>query len=151
MTAAPACSCAPWTTRPRAWKRLFGVSRGFEALTEDLFRPVLHVPRHPLRLARFGIPAALPGTAVARSFKTRQAKALFGGVAAHALAPLGQPFSSAVGMALTCSCHAFGWPVARGGSKSITDALASYVRAGGGRIETGVRVTSLADLPQADA
>jgi phytoene dehydrogenase-like protein len=84
-------------------------------------------------------------------FDTSQARALWGGVAAHALAPLGRPFSSAVGMALACACHAFGWPVARGGSRSISDALASYIRAGGGKIETGVRVSSLADLPHADA
>jgi phytoene dehydrogenase-like protein len=135
----------------KAWKRVFGVSKGFPALTEDLFRPVLHVPRHPLRLVRFGIPAATPATVLARNWKTPQGRALFGGVAAHALAPLGRPMSSAVGMALTSACHAFGWPVARGGSKSITDALAAYVRQGGGTIETGVRVTSLADLPPADA
>jgi phytoene dehydrogenase-like protein len=134
-----------------AWKRVFGVSKGFEPLTDDLFRPVLHVPRHPLRLVRFGLPAATPATVLARTWKTAQGRALFGGVAAHALAPLGRPMSSAVGMALTCACHAFGWPVARGGSKAITDALADYVRAGGGKIETGVRVTTLADLPAADA
>jgi phytoene dehydrogenase-like protein len=134
-----------------AWKRVFGVSKGFAPLTEDLFRPVLHVPRHPLRLVRFGIPAATPAAVLARSWKTAQGRALFGGVAAHALAPLGRPFSSAVGMALTCSCHAFGWPVARGGSRSITDALAAYVQAGGGKIETGVRVSSLMDVPAADA
>lgn len=135
----------------RAWKRLFGVSKTFGALTDDLFRPVIHVPSHPMRLVRFGIPAALPATAVARAFDTPQAKALFGGVAAHALAPLNRLFSSSVGMALTCAAHAFGWPVARGGSKSITDALAAYVTAGGGKVETGVRVASLADLPQAAA
>jgi phytoene dehydrogenase-like protein len=135
----------------KPWKRLFGVAKGFEALTDDLFRPVIHLPSHPLRLVRFGIPAALPATAVARTLHTPQGKALFGGVAAHALAPLTRPFSSSVGMALTCSAHAFGWPVARGGSKSITDALAAFVRDGGGKIETGVRVSSLADLPQADA
>jgi phytoene dehydrogenase-like protein len=134
-----------------AWKRVFGVSKGFESLTEDLFRPVLHVPRHPLRLVRFGIPAATPATVLARTWKTPQGRALFGGVAAHALAPLGRPMSSAVGMALTSACHAFGWPVARGGSKSITDALAAYVLQGGGAIATSVRVTSLADLPTADA
>jgi phytoene dehydrogenase-like protein len=134
-----------------AWKRVFGVSSGFEGLTDDLFRPVIHVPRHPLRLVRFGIPAALPTTAVARTWKTQQARALFGGIAAHALAPLTRPFSSSVGMALTCASHAFGWPVARGGSKSITDALAAYVRGQGGTIETGVHVASLADLPEADA
>ena len=134
-----------------AWKRVFAPSRSFQPLTEDLFRPVLHVPRHPLRLMRFGIPAALPATVLARTWKTPQARALFAGVAAHALAPLTRPMSSSVGMALACACHAFGWPVARGGSKSITDALAAVVQEGGGRIETGVRVASLADLPSADA
>jgi phytoene dehydrogenase-like protein len=134
-----------------AWSRVFAPARGFDRLTEDLFRPVLHVPRHPLRLVRFGIPAATPATALARSWKTPQGRALFGGVAAHALAPLGRPFSSAVGMALTCACHAFGWPVARGGSASITNALAAVVREGGGRIETDNHVASLVDLPRADA
>ena len=134
-----------------AWKRVFAPSQSFESLTDDLFRPVLHVPRHPLRLARFGIPAATPATVLARAWRTPQARALFGGVAAHALSPLARPMSSAVGMALTCACHAFGWPVARGGSKSITHALAAVVREGGGTIETGVRVESLADLPSADA
>jgi phytoene dehydrogenase-like protein len=134
-----------------AWKRVFAPSRSFEPLTDDLFRPVLHVPRHPLRLVRFGIPAATPATVLARAWKTPQGRALFGGVAAHALSPLGWPMSSAVGMALTCACHAFGWPVARGGSKSITDALAAVVREGGAALETGVCVASLADLPAVDA
>ena len=135
----------------RTWKWVFAPSRSFDALTEDLFRPVLHVPRHPLQLVRFGLPAATPATLLARKFKTPQARALFGGVAAHALAPLSRPMSSAVGMALACACHAFGWPVARGGSRSITDALAAFVRDAGGKIETGVRVGSLADLSPADA
>jgi phytoene dehydrogenase-like protein len=135
----------------RTWKWVFAPSKGFGLLTEDIFRPVLHVPRHPLRLVRFGLPAATPATLLARKFKTRQGRALFGGVAAHALAPLGRPMSSAVGMALICACHAFGWPVARGGSRSITEALAAYIRDAGGRIETGVRVSALSDLPAADA
>ena len=50
--------------------------------------PILHVPRHPVRLARFGIPAAAPATLLARVWKTPQARALFGGVAAHAFSPL---------------------------------------------------------------
>jgi len=133
-----------------AWRWVFTPSQTFRALTDDLFRPLLHVPRHPLRLARFGIPATMPATALARAWKTPQARALFGGVAAHALSPLGRPMSSAVGMALTCACHAFGWPVARGGSRAITDALAAVVREDGGRIETGVRVASLADVADTD-
>jgi phytoene dehydrogenase-like protein len=134
----------------RAWKRVLAPWKSFAGLTDDLFRPVIHLPRHPLRLARFGSAALMPATVLTRAFKTPQARALLGGVAGHAYAPLTRPMSSAVGMALTCACHAFGWPVARGGSQAISDALASVVRANGGRIETGVRVTGLAELDAAD-
>lgn len=134
----------------RAWRRLFErPARSFDLLNEDLLRPVLHVPSHPLRLARFGLPAALPATVLTRVFQTPQARALFGGVAAHAFSPLSKPMSSAVGMALTVACHSYGWAVARGGSRSITDALAAVLLEHGGTIETGVRVRSLADIPPA--
>jgi phytoene dehydrogenase-like protein len=135
-----------------AWRRVFGrPSSSFDSLSEDLFQPVLHLPRNPLRLIRFGIPAATPATVLARTWRTAQARALFGGVAAHSYAPLTRPMSSSVGMALICACHAFGWAVAKGGSRSITDALASYIQERGGSIQTGARVSSLADLPSADA
>jgi phytoene dehydrogenase-like protein len=134
-----------------AWRRLFGASAAaFDQLSEDFFQPILHVPKHPIRLVRFGLPAAMPATVLARAWKGPHARALFGGVAAHALSPLTGPMSSAVGTALITAGHAYGWPVARGGSRSITDALASFVAENGGTIETGVRVTSLAELPPAD-
>jgi phytoene dehydrogenase-like protein len=135
----------------RTWRRLFGApAESFDLLNEDLTRPILHLPGHPIRLARFGLPAALPATLLTRLFKTPQARALFGGVAAHALSPLNRPMSSAVGIALTVACHRFGWAVARGGSRSITDALAAVLAEHGGRIETGIRVSSLAGLPAAE-
>jgi phytoene dehydrogenase-like protein len=134
------------------WERLFGSSsRGFGELSEDIMRPILHVPRHPLRLARFGTRAALPATLLARRLATEPARALWGGCAAHSFSPLTQPLSSSVGMALICACHEYGWPVARGGSRAIGDALAAVIGEHGGRIETARRVTSLADLPPADA
>ena len=134
-----------------AWRRVFGSSSAhFKELLEDVLMPIVHVPRHPLRLIRFGIPAAAPASLLARSWKTPQARALFGGVAAHAFAPLGRPMSSSVGCALIDACHAFGWPVAKGGSRAITDALASVLREHGGRIETGRRVSSLAELGHPD-
>lgn len=133
-----------------AWRRVFGRSAGsFGTLTADLLRPVLHAPRHPLQLVRFGIPAALPATELARAWTTAQGRALFGGVAAHAISRLDLPLSSAVGTALICACHQFGWPVARGGSQSIADALVAILRENGGRIETGTRVSSLTELPDA--
>jgi len=135
-----------------AWRRLFGApSRHFDALSEDIMRPVLHVPRHPIGLVRFGLPAAMPASLLARSFRTEQARALFGGCAAHAFSPLSHPMSSAVGMALVCAGHRHGWPVARGGSRAISDALAAVVREHGGSFETGRRVTSLSELPGVDA
>jgi phytoene dehydrogenase-like protein len=134
-----------------AWRRLFGSpSAHFGELLEDIMKPVVHVPRHPVRLVRFGLPAAVPATLLARSWRTPQAKALFGGVAAHAFSPLNRPMSSSVGCALINACHAFGWPVARGGSRAISDALASVLRAHGGRIETGRRVSNLAEVADAD-
>lgn len=136
----------------RRWERLFGPpSRGYDELTEDVYHPLIHLPRHPLRLARFGLPSALPATVLARRLGTPEAAALFGGIAAHAYAPLNLPFSSAIGMALTCAGHAYGWPVAKGGSIAIAEAWASVIRERGGRIETGRRVRSLDELPAGDA
>jgi phytoene dehydrogenase-like protein len=133
-----------------AWRRVFRPSSHFEDLLDDVLQPIIHLPRHPLRLARFGVPAAAPATLLARSWRTPQARALFGGVAAHAFSPLSLPMSSSVGCALIDACHAFGWPVARGGSGSIAAALASALAEHGGAIETGRRVISLDELPRAD-
>ena len=133
------------------WKLVFGSSSAnYGALLDDMLGPILHLPRHPLRLARFGIAAAAPATLLAKTWKTPQARGLFGGVAAHGYAPLNRPLSSAIGCALIDAGHAFGWPVARGGSGAIAGALASALEENGGRIETGRRVTAFDELAGAD-
>jgi phytoene dehydrogenase-like protein len=135
----------------RAWRRLFEpLVSGFDELAEDLFRPFVHVPRHPVRLARFGLAAIQPATVLARRWKTDEARALFGGVAAHLIQPLRRPLTSAVGLMLTAAGHAYGWPVAEGGSQSVTNALAKVLAELGGTVETGVLVRSLRDLPRTD-
>jgi phytoene dehydrogenase-like protein len=135
----------------RAWRQLFeSPAKHFDALNEDALQPILHLPKHPLRLARFGIPSVLPATWLARRWKSPATRALFGGAAAHSFSPLTQPMSAAVGMAMTSACHSVGWPVAAGGSQSIANALVSVLREHGGRIETGVRVRSLAEVEGAD-
>jgi phytoene dehydrogenase-like protein len=134
------------------WRQIFGApSKDYEPLTEDIYHPLIHLPRHPLRLARFGLPAAAPATLLARALGTPEAAALFGGVAAHAYARLDRPLSSSIGMALVCAGHAYGWPVAKGGSIEISNAWAAVIRERGGRIETDRRVRSLDELPGADA
>ena len=92
----------------------------------------------------------LPATTLARAWKTEEAKALWAGVAAHAFSRLDRPMTSAVGLMLIVAAHAKGWVVAQGGSQAIADALAADIERHGGRIETGVRVTSADDLPPSD-
>lgn len=133
------------------WRRAFaGPSAGFDELAEDITRPLLRIPRHPLRLARFGLPTLLPGSAFARLFRTEKARALFGGVAAHAFRPLHCPLTSAIGLGIITAGHRYGWPVASGGSHSITKALAQLLLDLGGKIETGVNVRTASQLPPAD-
>jgi phytoene dehydrogenase-like protein len=134
-----------------AWRRAFGpTAAAFDRLCEDLLRPVLHLPRHPLGLARFGLEALAPAALTARRLRGPEARALFGGVAAHSFSPLTQPLSASVGMVLVAACHSVGWPVAAGGSQAIAGALAAELREHGGTIETGVRVRSLEELGAPD-
>jgi phytoene dehydrogenase-like protein len=134
-----------------SWRRLFvSPAAHFDALNEDLLRPVAHLPRHPLRLARFGLAALSPATLLSRRWETPEARALFGGVAAHGFSPLTRPLSAAVGVVMVAACHDVGWPVAMGGSQAIVDALAAELREHGGTIETGVRVRSLGELGSPD-
>ncbi|KZS70236.1 FAD-dependent oxidoreductase [Mycobacterium kansasii] len=133
------------------WRRAVGdLAAGFDDLASDLLRPVVNVPRHPLRLAAFGPRAALPATVMARWFRTEQARALFGGAAAHVYTRLDRPLTASLGLMTLASGHRYGWPVAQGGSGSITRALAAALEALGGRITTGVAINSRRDIPDAD-
>lgn len=116
----------------------------------DLFREILgppHWPHHPFLLARFGLLAPWPATLTARSlFRTTAARALFAGIAAHSILPLEQFGSGAFAWVLALAAHAVGWPIPRGGSQAIANALASYFESLGGRIVANAPVHSLAEL-----
>ncbi|WP_369822274.1 phytoene desaturase family protein [Saccharomonospora sp. CUA-673] len=127
------------------WSRLFArPAADYDALAEDILGPLLRIPHHPIRLARFGIPALMPASVLAKAFAGEQAKALLGGVAAHAFHPLHRPLSSSIGLGILTAGHRHGWAVAAGGSQSITDAMAALLLDLGGKIETGARVRSTA-------
>lgn len=133
------------------WRALFaGPSAGYDVLAQDILNPLLRVPRHPLTLARFGLPTLLPASALARTFRTDEARALFGGVAAHAFRPLHLPLTSAIGLGILTAGHRYGWAVAAGGSQSITAALAALLTELGGKIETGTRIEAAAQLPDSE-
>jgi phytoene dehydrogenase-like protein len=120
--------------------------RGWKNLMEDVLAPP-HVPRHPVTLARFGVLAPWSATALARAlFASPRWRAVFAGMAAHSIRPLEAAGTAAFGWLLMLSAHAAGWPIARGGSQAITNALAAYFKSLGGKIVTGHRVRSLDEL-----
>jgi phytoene dehydrogenase-like protein len=133
------------------WRLVFGrPSAEYDTLAGDIMRPLLRLPGHPAALARFGLPTLLPGSAFARLFATEKGRALFGGVAAHAFRPLHYPLTAAIGAGIITAGHRWGWPVAAGGSGSITAALAALLADLGGKIETGTPIRAASQLPTAD-
>lgn len=133
------------------WRRVFEpYANGFDDLAADVLRPLLHVPRHPLGLARFAPAGLIPATSFARLWRTDEAKALFAGNAAHGWGPLSRPPSSAFAVLFGATVHRYGWPVPKGGSVQIVAALQRILTGLGGKIETGRRVQTLAEVRGAD-
>lgn len=118
----------------------------WEILAPELLGPI-HFPRHPFAMARFGLSAIRSAAGFARSrFKEERTRAFFAGLAAHSCISLDQFGTAAFGLVLSTLGHKVGWPIPRGGTQSIANALAGYLKDLGGEIVTGVRVQSLTDL-----
>lgn len=123
--------------------------RNAHGLLADAMAP-LRIPKHPIQLARFGLRAAFSANRLARLlFRDAPARALLAGCAGHAVLPLSQPLTAALGTMFAMTAHMENWPVARGGSQAIGRALASYFQSLGGEIELGHRVERLDELPGA--
>lgn len=121
-------------------------------LLDDILGPLPLPPRHPLILARFGLRALRSTTGLVNAyFKHAPARALFAGMAAHSMLPLERIASAAFGLVLGVLGHAVGWPLARGGSQSIIEAMLAYLRDLGGELVTGQHVTGMSELPPARA
>ncbi|MAS32483.1 MAG: FAD-dependent oxidoreductase [Anaerolineaceae bacterium] len=121
-------------------------------LSTDILGPLLRIPRHPFLMARFGITAVAPAKLLARTlFRTPQARALLAGNAAHSQLPLEMPLSASFGLVLMLLGHVIGWPLPRGGSQSLMNAMAAYLQSLGGEIITSRPVENVDDLPAADA
>ncbi len=120
--------------------------REWDALSRDSMGP-LRFPKHPLLMARFGLKALQPAGWLVNRFRSSKTRGLWAGMAAHAIQPLNNVASSAVGLMLLAVGHNKGWPIPKGGSQSIADALAAYFVSLGGEIHTGVWIEDLEDLP----
>lgn len=124
----------------------------WDTLVRDFMSlPLSSLPRDPVTLARFGLAGLPPSTLLMRRFRDERAKTLFAGLVAHVMAPLSGIATGAIGLVFALAAHARGWPVARGGSQSISDALAAYLVDLGGTLHTDYEVRRLDDLPPARA
>ncbi|SDG86760.1 Phytoene dehydrogenase-related protein [Dyadobacter soli] len=130
----------------RKW--MGGLLESIPKLLPDLLGP-LQWPDEPFRLAAFGLNALPPATWMARKFKTAEGRALWAGMAAHSIQPLGNIATSAFGIMLMAAAHVKGWVIPVGGSQRIADALAAYFQSLGGKIQTGWMVGSVDELPSA--
>jgi len=135
-----------------AYRRVMGlILDEWEHILYEFLGP-LRPPRHPLAMTGFGLLAIQSARGLAqRAFRGERARALFAGMAAHAIQPLERPPTAAFGLMLGMLGHAVGWPMAKGGSQTIADALACYLRSLGGEIVTGQAVGSVDALPPAKA
>lgn len=136
----------------KAWRDLMEpLATRWWDLAKDILRPMAGVPRHPFLLAQFAQDAVPSARFVAhRRFRGERARALFAGMAAHSFLSLDEPLSASFGMVMAITAHAVGWPIPRGGSQSIANALLAQLGAIGGRIIVSNRVENLSQLKQYD-
>ncbi|MCZ4224926.1 phytoene desaturase family protein [Pedobacter rhodius] len=131
-------------------KLMQSLRRTWPLIDKDALGP-LHFPGHPLEMAGFGLKGLTSASHFVNRFKGKHARGLFAGMAAHSIQPLNNLSTTAIALVLMTTGHLQGWPIPRGGSVAIANALAGYFQAIGGKIETGTYVSSLAQLPAAHA
>ena len=120
-------------------------------LAPDVLSPQLKIPAHPLLLARFGLKGITSARSTAEKFQTAAARGLWAGMAAHSMLPLSSMMTTAIGMVLLACGHTGNWPMAKGGSQQIANALAAHFITLGGKIQTGFFVSTMQQLPAAKA
>ena len=129
------------------WSALVGpFAARWQDFSSEVLRPIHFISRHPGLMLRFGLTSFRSAASIARRFRRHQTRALFAGLAAHSFLSLEERLSGAFGTVLAVAAHAVGWPIARGGSQAISDALARYLSALGAEIRSSAKVESLASL-----
>ncbi|NMO03449.1 NAD(P)/FAD-dependent oxidoreductase [Gordonia sp. TBRC 11910] len=133
------------------WRRVLGPLSGDPArLARQVLSP-LSFPDDPRPWLSFGPRALCSTDLLTAAFTTDDAKTAFAAVAAHGIRPTSAPASAAAGLLLTAAASTTGWPIARGGSQAIADALAGVLHGFSGRVETGWQITAFDEIPRARA
>jgi phytoene dehydrogenase-like protein len=130
----------------RRWRALLDpLVEHWDDFVKDALGPLVRVPRHPLRMAKFGMSGLQPARWIAKNeFEGPRARALFAGLAGHSFLSFDQWMSSAVGLVLGASAHAVGWPVPSGGSGALMKALIGHLESLGGKVHTSQRIDAKA-------
>lgn len=126
------------------------LTENWDKLVPDILSPFTF-PSHPLLMAAFGLKALRSAESISKKFSTQKGKGLWAGMTAHAIQPLSNLTTSAIGMVLSAVGHVHGWPIPKGGSSSVADALSAYFISLGGKIQTGFMVKKLDELPSSNA
>jgi phytoene dehydrogenase-like protein len=113
----------------------------WQEFAEDSLGPMLRIPRHPLRMARFGLTAFESAQSFAQNrFRNPRTRAVFAGLAGHSCLSFDRPLSATIGLMFGITIHAVGWPIPRGGAGAITQALAGYLDRLGGSVHISHRI-----------
>jgi phytoene dehydrogenase-like protein len=144
-----AATCATLGSDAEAYARVFEpYVKNAAKVVPEILSPPIHVPRHPLLMARFGLQAVQSTRGfIHRHFRAVAARALFTGIAAHSNMPQNASPTAAFGLLLGMLGHVKGWPIVEGGSQKLSDAMASFITSLGGKIVTGTRVDTIRQLP----
>jgi len=126
----------------KAWRQLAGpAAEHWNDFAEDAFGPLLRVPRHPLLMAKFGLSVLQSAEALAaNNFRSERTRAVFAGLAGHSFLSFDRPLSGTIGLMFGASVHGPGWPIPRGGAKSIAEALIALLESLGGKVHTSLYV-----------
>ena len=126
----------------KAWRKLVQpIVDNWDLFAQEALGPVIRVPRHPWLMARFGVAAFQSARRLAtRHFKQARTRALFAGLAAHSFLDLDDVLTSAIAIVFGAVTPKVGWPIPRGGSQSITNALIGTFESLGGKLHTGNRI-----------
>ncbi len=139
-------------TDGKAYQALFEpLVKSWPRIDTHILGPMLKIPSSPLALAKFGLKSLQSGKQIAARFHTKEARGLWSGIVAHSMIPLEHLTSAAIGFVLTIAGHRNGWPIPKGGSQRIAEALIGYFQSLGGMVQTGREVRTLSDLPDAKA
>ena len=126
-----------------SWQRLLGpLAANSDAVVKFLLGDKRSVPRSLPTVVRLGLRMLAQGTPAWGLLSGGDARALFTGVAAHAITRLPSLASAGAGLMLATLAHAVGWPIPMGGTQVISDALIADLRAHGGELTAGAEVTS---------